>query len=293
MSEAKRQDMPVRVLVLGASGMLGSAVLKLLAGSPGFAVTGAARTNVVTMRAREWGAAVVEGLDACDPDALSRLLAQIRPQMVVNCIGLVKQLSGGTTVQTALPLNSLLPHRLVDLCALAGARLIHVSTDCVFSGEKGRYVEADTPDARDVYGLSKLLGEVDAPHAITLRTSIIGHEIGSRRGLVDWFLGEPQEVRGFDRAIFSGLPTLELARVIRDYVLPFPELRGLYHVSTEPISKHDLLQLVNDIYGSEKRIARDSTLVIDRSLDSRRFQEATGYRPPSWPQLIAAMRDDR
>ena len=194
---------------------------------------------------------------------------------------------------SAVPINTLLPHRVQRLAEIAGARLVHISTDCVFSGAKGNYLETDKADAADVYGLSKYLGEVAAPNAVTLRTSIIGHELASANGLVEWFLAQEQGIKGFTKAIFSGLPTVELARVVRDFVLPRPEITGLYHVSADRIAKYDLLRLVGHVYGHDIPIEPDASLIIDRSLNSDRFRSATGYAPPSWPDLIEAMNRSR
>lgn len=284
---------PVRILVLGASGMLGTAMLRTFASSEGWTVIGAVRSSSPRLAAISEGAELIAGLDATNSDSLAEVFAQARPDVVINCVGLIKQLSGGNAVASAVPINTLLPHRLANLAAIAGARLVHVSTDCVFSGSKGLYREADTPDATDVYGLSKYLGEVGGDHAITLRTSIIGHELYSANGLIEWFLSQQQGIRGYTKAIFSGLPTVELARVVRDHVLPHASLSGLYHVSAEPIAKYDLLQLVGRAYGHDIPIEPDDSLVIDRSLNSDRFRKATGYTPPSWPDLVGIMKASR
>jgi dTDP-4-dehydrorhamnose reductase len=283
-------DKTTTVLVLGATGMLGNAMLRLFAQSDAHAVWGSARSaaSVRALPARLHERIVI-GADVENADSLARLLDQTRPDVLVNCVGLVKQLAEADDPLQALPINSLLPHRLARLCALSGTRLIHVSTDCVFSGAKGLYREEDVADAQDLYGRSKHLGEVDYPHAITLRTSIIGHELASAHGLVGWFLSQSGQVRGFTRAVFSGLPTVELARVVRDHVLPRPGLRGLYHVSAAPIDKYELLRLVAEVYGKQIDIVPDDKLVIDRSLDSTRFRQATGYAPPSWPDLVRRM----
>jgi dTDP-4-dehydrorhamnose reductase len=233
---------------------------------------------------------ILVGFDVESADALMRLFAATKPDVVVNCIGLVKQLSAANQILDAV-LNTVLPHRLAVLCEAVGARLIQVSTDCVFSGAKGRYVESDFPDAYDIYGRSKLLGEVDYPNAITLRTSIIGHELEGSRSLVGWFLAQQGAVKGFTKAVFSGLPTVELATVMKDYVVPRPQMRGLYHVSAAPINKYELLRLVAGAYGKDIRIDPSDELVIDRSLDSTRFQAETGYRAPAWPELVRRMRD--
>lgn len=281
-----------RVLVLGASGMLGNAALRVLASSPGFEVFGSVRSPVVLNHLpAKVHPHVVAGIDAENPDSLTKILGQVKPDVVINCIGVVKQLSEADDPLASVPLNSLLPHRLARACALAGARLIHLSTDCVFDGKAGNYVEADIPNATDLYGRSKLLGEVDYPNAITLRTSIIGRELASNHGLIDWFLSQSGAVRGFRRAIFSGLPTVELVRVIRDFVIPRSTLHGVFHVSASAISKYDLLTLVAEVYGKEIAIQPDDKLVLDRSLNSDKFSTATGYRAPEWPELIRMMRD--
>ena len=281
-----------RVLVIGASGMLGNAVLRLFSQSPGYEVFGSVRSSAVRrLLPDDVQPNLINGVDVENVDSLMRLFDLARPNVVINCVGLVKQLAQADDPLAAIPLNALLPHRLARLCAVAGARFVHMSTDCVFSGAQGMYIESDVADAKDLYGRSKFLGEVDYPHAITLRTSIIGHELDGARSLVDWFLAQEGSVRGFKRAIFSGLPTVEVARVIRDYVIPHPELHGLYHLSAAPINKFDLLTLVAATYGKSIDINIDEQLVIDRSLNSTRFRQVTGYEPKSWPELISLMHD--
>lgn len=285
------EDKTRKVLVLGASGMLGNAMFRVFAQSEGFSTFGTLRGSApptgLTATAR---GELLCGVDVENPDGLTGLLGDLRPDVVINCIGLVKQLSRAEDPLAALPINSLLPHRLARVCALIGARLVHFSTDCVFSGSRGSYTEQDFPDANDLYGRSKYLGEVDYPHAVTLRTSIIGHELRGSRSLIGWFLAQEGRVRGYRRAIFSGLPTVEMARLVRDHVLPQPQLRGLYHVSADPIDKYALLGLVATTYGKAIVIEPDDALVIDRSLESTRFRAATGYRSPPWPELVQSMR---
>lgn len=285
----------MRVLVLGVTGMLGRAAFRVLAAAPGLEAWGSARSaGAAGAFAPALRERVLTGVDVLDDDALVTLLARVRPDVVVNCVGLIKQLAAAEDPLQALPLNALFPHRLARLAALSGARVVHISTDCVFAGDRGAYREDDTPDASDLYGRSKALGELlDYPHAVTLRTSIIGHELGSAHALVDWFLAQEGQVRGFTRAVFSGLPTVELAAVIRDHVLPRPELRGLYHVSAAPIDKCALLTLVAQAYGKDIAIVPDATVALDRSLDSTRFRAATGYQPAEWPELVRRMHASR
>jgi dTDP-4-dehydrorhamnose reductase len=281
----------VKLLVLGAGGMLGHTALRAFAATPGIDAFGTVRSSAVRLHfPREIQTRLFEGVDVLDTDVLTATLARVRPDAVINCVGLVKQLGHANDPLAVLPLNSVLPHRLARLCALLGARLVHVSTDCVFRGDRGAYTEADLADATDLYGRSKLLGEVDEPNAITLRTSIIGPELGTQHGLLAWFLSETGPVRGFTRAVFSGLTTYELAQIIIRHVLPDPAMRGVWHVSAAPITKHDLLHLLRRAYRPDTRIEPDASVVIDRSLDSTRFRDATGYVPLDWPAMVDIMR---
>lgn len=280
-----------RILVLGCSGMLGNAAYRLLSSESDHVVFGTVRSlRSVADAAFANSEGIIEGVDAGDFDTIARAFTKARPTVIVNCIGLVKQLAASEDPLAVLPINSLLPHQLARLCAASGARLVHVGTDCVFSGKTGNYRETDFADADDLYGRSKYLGEIAQRHALTLRTSIIGHELRTSHGLVEWFLAQQGPVRGFNRAIFSGLPTVVLAEVIRDVVLPDSALSGIYHVSSAPINKYDLLRLVAEVYDRPNVIAPDDRVVINRSLDASRFAERTGYHAPPWPDLVRRMK---
>jgi dTDP-4-dehydrorhamnose reductase len=282
----------VRILVLGASGMLGHTVYRVLAGDPALQVFGSIRSDTARKHLPELNnATLISEVDVDSVDSLLRAFAESRPDVVINCVGIVKQLKSAYDPLVAIPMNSILPHRIARIAAALGARMVHVSTDCVFTGAKGNYVEADLPDALDLYGRSKLMGEVDYPNAITLRTSIIGPEmVGAGTGLVGWFLNQSGKVKGFRRAVFSGFPTVTLARIIRDQVLPRPDLHGVYHVSAAPIDKFTLLQLVQGAWDKLIEIEPDDSLVIDRSLNSDRFRKVTGFTPAAWPELVHDMR---
>ena len=280
----------MRILVIGASGMIGSTVLRVLSEKLDWEVFGTVRDgNVKRLFPARIAERLVEGIDVQHADVLPGALDRIRPEVVINCAGLTKHKPKAEDVLVSIPINTLMPHRLARLCTLIGARLVHLSTDCVFSGEKGDYVESDVADARDVYGKSKALGEVAYPNAITLRTSTIGHELQSKYGLLHWFLSQEGSCRGYTRAVFSGLPTVIFARVIRDVVIPNDELSGVNHVAGKSISKYDLLGLVAKVYGKSIDIVPDDSLVIDRSLDAGRFCDATGYAAPDWDEMIRVM----
>jgi len=280
----------MKILVLGASGMLGNAMVRVLSEDADYEVYGTVRSAAAK---HHFDAAIaqrlIEGVDVEHHDSLMQAFIRVRPDMVINCVGLIKQLADADDPLQAIPINSLLPHRLARLCKLAGARLVHMSTDCVFAGDKGSYRESDPSDATDLYGRSKYLGEVDYPHTITLRTSIIGHELQSAHGLVGWFLSQQGRCNGYTKAIFSGLPTVVLAQIVRDVVIPQSGLSGVYHVAAKPIAKYDLLKLIAEVYGKTIEITPSDKLVIDRSLNAERFRNATGYVVPGWPELIKTM----
>lgn len=280
----------MKVLVLGASGMIGSAMFRVLSQNNEWDVWATLRADASKRFFEETLAdKLIAGVDVEKHDALVRVFAHLRPDVVVNCIGLTKHHKTADDPILAIPVNTLLPHRLAELCAIGRSRLVHISTDCVFSGARGSYTEDYPADANDVYGKAKFLGEVNYSHAITLRTSTIGHELHSAYGLLEWFLSQQGSCKGFSRAIFSGLPNTEFARVVRDMVIPRPDLHGLYHVGADPIAKFELLKLIATVYGKQIDIVQDDEFMIDRSLNSERFKKATGYSAPSWPELIRSM----
>jgi dTDP-4-dehydrorhamnose reductase len=272
--------------------MIGSAMFRVLSANSTLEVFGTLRsTTDAGFFHPELRSRLLLDVNVAAPDALALAFIKVRPQVVINCIGLTKHVSGGEEPSAAISMNALLPHRIAGLCTLSAARLIHVSTDCVFSGAKGAYREADAPDASDVYGRSKQLGEVIADESVTLRTSTIGHEFRTRHGLLEWFLSQT-ECHGYTRAIFSGVPSVVFAGIVRDIVIPNQSLTGLYHVAGPSIAKADLLRLVAETYERDIRISLDDSLVIDRSLDAAKFAAVTGYRSPSWPAMVQSMHDD-
>lgn len=285
------------IVVLGADGMLGHKMFQTLgARFPG--TRGTLRTSKHDARFAGipllQSDAIVDGVDAMDDRALRARIDALRPDVVVNCIGVIKQRDAAHDPVPSITINSLLPHRLAEWVRPWNGRLIHFSTDCVFSGRRGRYREDDPSDAEDLYGKSKFLGETPAtPNALTLRTSIIGRELHHHRSLLDWFLAQRGRVRGFTRVIYSGVTTNHLAGLVGDVIERHRDLHGLYQVASEPIAKHDLLRLVQEAFGkTDVDLVPDDAEVSDRSLDGSRFAAATGYRCPPWPELVAELAAD-
>lgn len=283
--------MSIRVLVLGATGMLGHKLGQVLSAhhETHLAVR---RAQAPVLRDLFDADRVSTGVSAEDPRSVERVLDEIAPAVVVNCIGIVKQADAARQAVPSITVNSLFPHRLGELCAARGARLIHISTDCVFSGRVGGYTEDDIPDPIDLYGRSKLLGEVAEPGCLTLRTSIVGRELEGAHGLLEWFLGQSGSVRGFAKAVFSGLTTEALSELVARVVREQPALSGLWHVAAEPIDKLALLERFRDAFGLDIEIVADDALRIDRSLDGSRFERETGIAARSWSDMVAGLAAD-
>ena len=234
-----------------------------------------------------------ENIDAANIDKIRRIIRNTKPTVIINAIGIIKQLPAAENVVEALTINSILPHKLSEMANDYNSRFITISTDCVFRGEKGNYTEEDTSDAKDLYGKSKNLGEVKTGNCLTLRTSIIGRELSSRHSLVEWFLGNHgKKVKGYVNAVYSGFPTVVFAGIIANLIVKHPNLHGLYHVSSDPINKYDLLQLINDKFQLKIEIEPDLDYKIDRSLNSSKFRKETGFAPPEWKEMIEIMASD-
>jgi dTDP-4-dehydrorhamnose reductase len=231
--------------------------------------------------------------DVSNKAALTNVLNDLRPNVIINAAGVIKQVPDAADMATLIEINSLLPHRLAEIGTQIGARVITIGTDCVFSGQKGNYSETDVPDATDFYGRSKLLGELNAEHCLTLRTSIIGRELDTKHSLVEWFLANRgTTVTGFSRAIYSGMPTVVFATVIKDLLESPLDISGIYHVASSHISKYDLLQLINSYFKAGVEIEPTDEPTIDRSLIGSRFENATGIEIPDWHSMIAFMAAD-
>jgi len=282
----------MRVLILGGDGMMGHRLFKLLRQTHDARVTlhrdlvayaGYGLFDIHTAYA---------GIDVRTDDRIGHVVAEFRPQVIVNAVGIIKQRVEAKDAIPSIEINALLPHRLAALGKSIGARVVHLSTDCVFSGRRGGYAEASLPDAEDLYGRSKLLGELTGPGSITLRTSMIGPELARKSGLVEWFLAQRGEIRGFKQAIFSGFTTVELSRIIEMVLTRFPDASGVYHVSSAPVSKYDLLTMIRDRLKRPVEILTDETFHCDRSLDSSRFRREFGYSPPAWPAMIEELADE-
>lgn len=283
----------LNIYILGASGMLGYSIFANLSEYKGFNVFGTVR-NIKNKENyfSEFKNKIIENIDISDLSSLDILFQKNKPDIVINCIGLIKQHSISKQYIQAIKVNALLPHELAHICDNYQAKLIHFSTDCVFDGKSGDYQQTDIPTATDLYGRTKYLGEVTYGKHLTLRTSIIGHELSSNVSLIDWFLNQKDQVNGYTKAIFSGFPTCYIAKLLAEKIIPNENLNGLYHLSSEAIDKYTLLSDIATIYHKDIIINPSEDLVIDRSLNSAPLRNEINFTPPSWNELIKYMYED-
>jgi len=281
----------MKVIVLGASGMMGHQLIKKLIDENN-SDSIVALTRRKDLESKIGKSSIMRYLyldNILEFNKLIKLFEDESPNLIINCVGVIKQRNQSDFMNT-LSINAYFPKKLAQYTYKKDIRLIHISTDCIFSGLKGNYIETDLSDVTDLYGISKFVGEVDNNKSITIRTSMIGHELYSKKSLLEWFLyNKNQNIYGYNNAIFSGLTTNELSKIIVKNIIPNKNLKGIYHVSSKPINKYDLLKLVAKIYKLKIDIKKDPRLVIDRSLNSEKFFKETGYIPPSWESMVEHM----
>lgn len=284
----------MRVLVLGGSGMLGHRLCRVL--SARMETWAAFREDPAGFVQYNFIAQerALGGIHAEDTTSVRGALATVQPDVVINCIGIVKQRDEAKQAIPSIQVNALFPHQLADLCYEQDARLVQISTDCVFSGFRGKYTEADVPDPVDLYGRTKLLGELQRPNCLTLRTSIIGWQLNTFSSLLSWFSQQRgQRIKGYQQAIYSGFSTHVLAGLISDLIETRPDLTGLYQVASEPISKYDLLVALRDKLGwDDIEIEPDDNFYCDRSLVGTRFSTATGWKAPTWDEMLTGLAEE-
>lgn len=286
-------EMAKNVIILGANGMLGSSLFRYLTNHSNVNVYGLVRrSHLQSSSAFKGKNNIIQGTGIEELTRLAEIIKSLRPSWVVNCIGLIKQNKEALSTLQQLEVNGVFPHKLANICDNLNTKLIHFSTDCVFSGARGKYLEDDIPDAQDLYGRTKFLGEVAYGGHITFRTSIIGHELNSSLSLIDWFLSQEGTVKGYENAKFSGLPTVCIAQFLDEYVFRNNKLSGLFNLSSTPIDKYSLLSLVKTIYQKSIKIEKCPKLVIDRSLDSTKLNSATGFKADNWQNLIQKMHNE-
>ena len=281
-----------KLLIIGVGGMLGNALYRYFDERTNNRTFGLLRNKKKILNFfNKFNSEKIIEKDFFDLDNLDQILSDLSPNIIFNCIGIVKQNPLSNDPLSSIRVNSIFPHLLNKLSLKFNFRLIHFSTDCVFSGLQGNYLESDFADANDIYGRRKFLGDISYNGNITLRTSFIGNELGTNRALLNWFLSQKEKIKGYRNAIYSGLTTLEVAKVLDKYVIPNPDLKGLYHLSADNINKYSLLSLLNEVYKKDLFIEEDLNIKIDRSLNSNKFRKETGYKPLKWEKAIQEMRE--
>ena len=283
----------MRALILGGDGMLGHKVWQVLKDNLDVFLTIKSNFSKIQRFGIFDKERTICHIEALKFSVLEKIIRKLKPDVILNCIGIVKQREEVKEIIKSIEINALFPHKLSKLCNDINMRLIHISTDCVFSGEKGNYTEQDYPDPVDLYGKTKLLGEVTSGEVLTLRISLIGHELKTRHGLVEWFLKqEGKTIKGYTKAIYSGFPTVVFCDILKDIIIKYRNLKGLYHLASKPIDKCSLLCLIKSIYNLDIKIEKYDKFICDRSLNYNTFRETTGFKPISWEKMIKIMRED-
>ena len=282
-----------KILIFGANGMLGSELVSFFSKKKNLKIYCTVRNKNSIKKLKFYKTCkIYDKIDATNKILVNNLIKKIKPNQVINCIGIVKQNLKNKSYQDLFKINSILPRYLSYLSEKYNFRLIHFSTDCVFSGKKGNYNENHFPDANDDYGISKYLGEELSPKNLIIRTSIIGHEYGSKKSLLEWFL-KKKKIFGFKKAIFSGFTTYEIAKILYKYILKNNKISGILHISSKPISKYDLLSIIKKVYKKKIKIISDEKVIVDRSLSSDKFKNITKFKPKSWEKMIKEMYNSR
>ena len=282
----------MKILILGSNGLLGNTITKYFLQKEDIQTYASIRDySKLELFNNKYHKNFLIINDVLDFGETKKTLKKIKPDILINCLGITNKenLLKPSQIENCISINSLFPHMLQRICSELGTRIIHFSSDCIFSGRKGFYSENDIPDPPDIYGKSKLLGELNYENTLTIRKSVIGHELVSKKGLLEWFLAQKHFVHGYKNVIFSGLTVLELARVIDNYVLPRRDLKGILNLAGESISKFDLLKIIADIYKKSAQIIPNEKIQINRTLNGSQFNNLTGYKMKSWPSLIKSM----
>ena len=236
----------------------------------------------------------IGNIDVRKLEDLTKLVNRVKPDVILNCVGLVKQKMTSLTYIESIEINALLPHRLAQICEDSNSRLIQISTDCVFGCEPGVKSQFTEPDSKDLYGRTKLLGEVTYGSALTLRTSIVGRQLSGDESLFEWIINQRNgSVNGYQNARYTGLTTQALAEVILKIISEHHHLRGLWQVASEEISKYQLVEQLNQILDLGITLRSDTEFNCDRRLDGNPFERETGIITPSWKAMLQSFAADQ
>lgn len=283
----------MKILILGANGMFASELIKALKDSP-INIYGTTRALASSLSNEQKNFSLIRNVNFNNLDSVLHCIEEINPDFVLNLVGITKYKEKISSYADFIEVNSLAPHKIAQFCDLRSSKFIQLSTDCVFSGLKGNYLDMDSPDPVDLYGKTKALGEINTnDSSLTIRTSFIGHNENSKDGLLEWFLSQSNSCKGFNRAVYSGLTTIELASIFKNYIFKLDNLSGIYNISAASITKYDLLKLISKVYKKDIEIVQSDEWVIDRSLNSDSFQSISGYNPPTWEEMVTKMYNSR
>ena len=284
-----------KILVLGASGMLGHMLIRVLSLRHQVVGTTSSIYDRESHLARilsqdNW----VDQVDVRNLPTVEEAIRATNPDVVINCVGVIKQKMESRNIMDAILINSLIPHQLANICNQTHSRLIHFSTDCVFDGSPGIKKVNDLPNATDLYGTTKRLGEVDYAPALTLRTGFVGRQLSGFEGLFEWVRSQRgKTINGYQNAIYSGFTAMALARIIQQIIEEHVELSGLHQVAGNHINKFDLITKLNEYLDLDLTIIKNTDFMCDRSMDGTEFTKLTNIPIPSWDDMLAEFATDQ
>ena len=279
----------MKIFITGIDGMIGHKIAQSL--SKEHTIIGSSRKNIKSEDL---------GINDCElithdflKDDILEILDKINPEIIVNCAGITIRRGINDNYDNTILLNSNLPHIIDDWTERNQSKLIHFSSDCVFSGKKGNYLDESIPDATDLYGLSKSRGEVKSKNTLTIRCSIIGREIFNHTELFEWIYSmRGKQIKGYNNVLYSGVTSIWMGRVLKKILKYHTELSGIYNISSEPITKYSLLNLINEHFKLGIEISRDNKIKSNKVLISKKFTEITDINPPNWDDLMTELKED-
>lgn len=285
----------MRILILGGNGMIGHKIYQIISKNHQDTwVTLRNSLNSYSYSEIYNSTKVVDNIDLVNFKLLLNQLNLINPDVIINACGITIRRGIDALKSNSIILNSALPHFLNEWVVANNKRLIHFSTDCVFTGAKGDYLDNDNKDAYDLYGSTKSMGEViDSKYAITLRGSMIGSELENKTELFEWFLKQKNKtIKGFNKVIYSGITTTKMAEIVIKLIDQHPNLSGIYNISSKPILKFDLLKLWNDFFDINANIEIDNSYISNKNLISDNFYRKISVEQPNWVELSSQLKID-
>jgi len=284
----------LKILILGAGGMLGHKLYQTLSKTYDDVIPVFRKNKEHYHKFNLYKPEKMIGnTDVTDQSKLLAVLNSVKPDIICNCIGKTTRKINSEDSQSVIYLNSFLPHFISKWSSENNSYFIHFSTDCVFSGKNGPYKPNDFRDSRDLYGLSKILGETNSKYGLTIRTSIVGREIENQTEFFEWiFSSKNKSVSGYKNVFYSGVTTNYLSEVVAQLITKDSKSHGLLQVASPPISKLNLIKKVNSLFGLGMKINTDASKVSNKILSPVKFTITSGIKTQTWDEMLNTLKKE-